>query len=173
MLSFSIINCRQREWTKTDFKNYLAADGKDHIFKGTEMHFCLMQSALTRTQYIFYVRKARESSVLKIDFAKMDGRYAVENIRGFSFFHVQLQSLRFSLIAFYWLWIPECCSTIWILSVSAIIRRPAAGLLAWAFCRALLLNFWTFCTPIPGQAKKKTKKKTADKEPQIADRLTF
>lgn len=102
----------------------------------------------------------------------MDGRYAVENIRGFSFFTCShnrcvLHSLSFTLAEFYWQWIPERCSTIWILSVSAIIRRPAAGLLAWAFCRALLLNFWTFLYTHTWSSKKKKKKNQLTKNPKL------
>lgn len=41
-------------------------------------------------------------------------------------------------------WILIHCSDIWILSASALMRRPSAGLLAWTLCRPLLLNFWTF-----------------------------
>lgn len=33
-LSYGIISCSQ---SKKDFQNYLVTDGKDHIFKGTEI----------------------------------------------------------------------------------------------------------------------------------------
>lgn len=151
--SLSIINCRQREWTKTDFKHYLATDGKDHIFKGTEMQFGPILSALARSRCFkssSTYRKKREKKrvqCLKNRLYK-NGRQkrTWEHSWGFCPCSRTVAITRFLtccvFIGSFSLaqWIPLHCSTIWILSASALIRRPAAGLLAWAFLSTTLVK---------------------------------
>ena len=82
--------------------------------------------------------------------------------------------------AFHWLhlhcavhrpqWIPGPRRAIWTLSASAIIRWPAAGLLAGAFLSTALVKLLNLsCRPEPAPSKKKP---AVDNEPKFADRLT-
>lgn len=164
--SLSIINCRLKDWTKTDFKHYLATDGKDHIFKGAEMQFGLivhLQEVGVSSHLPCW--KSRRVQWFKNRLYKMADRL-LRTFMGFfpcsrtvaiTFLTCCTFIGSFSLAQ----WILTHCSNIWRLSASALIRRPSAGLLVWTLCRPLLLNFWTFLWTHTWPSKKYT----ADKGP--------
>lgn len=151
----------KRIGTKTDFKHYLATDGKHHIFKGAEIQFGL----IVRLQEVGVsshppCRKSRRVQCFKNRLYKM-ADMLLRTFMGFCPCSRTVAITRFltccSFIGQLSLaqWILIHCSDIWILSASALIRRPSAGLLAWTLCRPLLLNFWTFLWTRTWPRKKK------------------
>ena len=132
-------------------------------------------------QIILHVRRAKESRAVKMDIKNGRGTgwmaemwtMLLRNISwvlmlrwcgGLECFTGCISTVPFTPSQ----WIPGPRQAIWTLSVSAVVRWPAGGLLAGAFCRPLLLNSWTFLV-----GPYLLQQESADNnEAKFADRLT-